>query len=277
MTEIIAEVANAHDGSLGLAHSYIDAAHRAGADTVKFQTHIAEAESTPSEPWRVPFSRQDASRYDYWKRIEFKEHEWQSLKVHAEAKGLKFLSSPFSVAAFELLQRIGCDRWKVASGEVNNTRLVHRIAATCQPVFLSTGLIAKKELDWLMMQIFAEETVTLMRCVSQYPTPPEVINTHTWDNGNYFAGWGVSDHSGTIFPSLLAAFYGAEAVEVHFVLTREMHGPDVSSSITTTELADLVRGVRFIERMGKETYEPSEDMRRIFMTRDEQGRKIGAA
>src|ERR687896_206026 len=73
---VIAEVAQAHDGSLGLAHAYIDAIADTGADAVKFQTHIAAAESTPAEGWRVQFSCQDATRYDYWKRTEFTEEQW---------------------------------------------------------------------------------------------------------------------------------------------------------------------------------------------------------
>src|SRR5438132_385645 len=96
---IVGEVAQAHDGSLGMAHAFIDAIANAGADAVKFQTHIAAAESTPAEPWRVKFSHQDATRYDYWKRMEFTEHQWRGLKQHADERKLIFLSSPFSIAA----------------------------------------------------------------------------------------------------------------------------------------------------------------------------------
>ena len=99
---IIGEVAQAHDGSLGMAHAFIEAIASAGADAVKFQTHIAAAESTPSEPWRVRFSQQDETRYDYWKRMEFTEPQWHELKRHAEQLGLLFLSSPFSIEAVEL-------------------------------------------------------------------------------------------------------------------------------------------------------------------------------
>src|ERR1700704_322832 len=113
---VVGEVAQAHDGSLGFAHAFIDAIAGAGADAVKFQTHIAAAESTPAEPWRVKFSPQDATRYDYWRRMEFSEEHWRGLKQHAEARGLVFLSSPFSGEAVELLERIGMVAWKVASG-----------------------------------------------------------------------------------------------------------------------------------------------------------------
>src|ERR671921_120261 len=94
---VIGEVAQTHDGSLGLAHAFVDAVADAGADAVKFQTHIAAAESTRGEPWRVKFSRQDATRFDYWRRMEFTEGQWRDLKGHADERGLLFLSSPFSM------------------------------------------------------------------------------------------------------------------------------------------------------------------------------------
>ena len=111
---VIGEVAQSHDGSLGLAHAFIDAIADAGADAVKFQTHIASAESTPAEPWRVKFSPQDATRYDYWKRMEFTPEGWAGLAAHAADRGLIFLSSPFSDEAVELLERIGMPAWKIA-------------------------------------------------------------------------------------------------------------------------------------------------------------------
>ena len=91
---IIAEVAQNHDGSLGMAHAHIDAAATAGADAIKFQTHIAEEESSSAEPWRTKFSYQDDTRMDYWRRMEFTPPQWQALKRHADELGLHFLSSP---------------------------------------------------------------------------------------------------------------------------------------------------------------------------------------
>ena len=115
---IVGEIAQAHDGSLGLAHAYIDAIARAGADAVKFQTHYADHESSADEPFRVKFSPQDATRYDYWKRLEFTPEQWIGLADHCRKKGLLFLSSPFSGYAIELLERCGVPAWKVASGEL---------------------------------------------------------------------------------------------------------------------------------------------------------------
>src|SRR6478735_7224173 len=137
---IVGEVAQAHDGSLGLAHAFIDAIAAAGADAVKFQTHIAAAESTPGEPFRVKFSKQDATRYDYWKRMEFTPEQWQGLRDHALEKGLVFLSSAFSLAAVDLLEVLGMPAWKVGSGEIGTLPMLEKMARTGKPVLLSNGL-----------------------------------------------------------------------------------------------------------------------------------------
>jgi len=144
---VVGEVAQAHDGSLGFAHAFIDAIASAGADAVKFQTHIASAESTLAEPWRVRFSSQDATRYDYWKRMEFSEVAWHGLKKHAEERNLWFLSSPFSLEAIELLERVGVAAWKVASGETSNLPFLERLTRDGRPVLLSTGMSSTEEID----------------------------------------------------------------------------------------------------------------------------------
>jgi N-acetylneuraminate synthase len=249
---IIGEVAQAHDGSLGMAHAFIDAIAAAGADAVKFQTHLAAAESTPSEPWRVPFSPQDASRYDYWRRMEFTEDQWAGLKRHADERGLLFLSSPFSSAAMDLLERVGVAAWKVASGETSNAPMLERMARSGLPVLVSSGLSDLDELDAAVALLRAHgATPTVLQCTSAYPCPPEKIglNLIPFYRERYGCPVGLSDHSGTVYPGLAAATMGIAALEVHVTFSREMFGPDVAASITTVELAELVRGVRFIEAM----------------------------
>lgn len=249
---IVAEVAQAHDGSLGMAHAFIDAVARAGADAVKFQTHLAAAESSPSEPWRVKFSYQDATRYDYWKRMEFTEAQWMGLREHAVEKGLKFLSSPFSVEAVELLKRVGVAAWKIASGEFNNTPMLDCILETRLPILLSTGMSRVAEIEAAVTRIrHKAPALTLMQCTSEYPCPPEKVGINLLQvfRRRFGCGVGLSDHSGTIYPGLAAVTLGIEALEVHVTLSREMFGPDVKASITTTELRQLSDGVRFIERM----------------------------
>ena len=249
---IVAEVAQAHDGSLGMAHAYIDAIADAGADAVKFQTHIAAAESTPQEPWRIKFSQQDATRYDYWQRMEFAEAQWLGLKDHADERGLIFLSSPFSVEAVDLLSRIGVAAWKVPSGETANTPMLDKMITTGLPVILSTGMSTLDEIDGAVDCIKdGGVSLVVLQCTTAYPCPPEKIgvNLISFFRERYGGSVGLSDHSGTIYPGLAAVVCGIQMLEVHVTFSREMFGPDVSASITTAELKQLVEGVRFIEKM----------------------------
>jgi N-acetylneuraminate synthase len=249
---VIGEVALTHDGSLGLAHAFIDAIAAAGGDAVKFQTHIAGAESTPAEPFRVKFSHQDATRYDYWKRMEFTEEQWRGLAQHCRDRGVLFLSSPFSVEAVDLLQRIGQPLWKIASGETSNARLLDRVLDTGAPVLLSTGMSPIAEIDAAVARVQRRGvSAGVFQCTTAYPCPPEKIglNLIPYYRERYGCWVGLSDHSATIYPGLAGATLGMDLLELHVTLSREMFGPDVVASVTTAELRQLVDGIRFIERM----------------------------
>jgi N-acetylneuraminate synthase len=249
---IIGEVGQAHDGSLGMAHAFIDSIANAGADAVKFQTHIAAAESTPGEPWRVKFSLQDATRFEYWRRMEFTEEQWRGLKEHADERELIFLSSPFSLEAVELLNRVGVVAWKVPSGELNNIIMLEKIIATGLPILLSTGMSSLGEIDTVVEMIKARRVpLMVLQCTTKYPCPPEKtgINLIPFFRQRYHCAVGFSDHSGSIYPGLAAATMGIDVLEVHVTLSREMYGPDVAASLTTYELRKLIEGVRFIEKM----------------------------
>jgi len=247
---VIAEVAQAHDGSLGTAHAFVDAAANAGANAIKFQTHIAAAESTRDETWRVNFSYQDASRYDYWKRMEFTEEQWQGLKRHADDRGILFLSSPFSLEAVALLERVGVAAWKIASGEVFEDSFVEYLARTNSPLLISTGMSGWEEIDRVVEIARANSAeFVLLQCTTQYPCPPQNwgLNLLEEYRHRYRCPVGLSDHSGTIFPGVLAAWQGAAVVEVHLTLSEQAFGPDVAASLTCEELRELVRGVRAAE------------------------------
>jgi N,N'-diacetyllegionaminate synthase len=249
---VIAEVAQAHDGSLNFAHSFIDAAAAAGADAIKFQTHIAAEESSAAEQWRVPFSKQDASRYDYWKRMEFTPDQWRGLKLHADEKNLVFLSSPFSLAAVELLHSLGMQAWKIASGEVRNELLLERLLRTKLPVLLSSGMSSWAELTESVSKVRAAGApLMVMQCTSAYPCPPERVGLNLLNEyrERFKCAVGLSDHSGTIWPSLAAATLGASAVEVHVTWDRSMFGPDAVASVTFTELRQMVEGLKYTEKM----------------------------
>jgi len=248
---VVAEVAQAHDGSLGTAHAFIDAAADAGADAVKFQTHIAAAESSPGEPFRVKFSRQDANRYDYWRRMEFSEEQWAGLASHAAERDILFMSSPFSLAAVELLERLDVPGWKIGAGETSNVPMLNRLAATRKPVLLSSGMSGWAELDKAVATLREGGTpVGVYQCTTAYPCPPERLGLNVLAElrARYGCPVGLSDHSGTVFAGLAAATLGANMLEVHITLSRRAFGPDVPASVTVEELAELVRGVRFVER-----------------------------
>ena len=241
-TFLIAEVAQAHDGSLGLAHSFIDAAAAAGADAIKFQTHIADAESTPGEPFRVKFSYVDATRFDYWRRMEFSPEQWAGLAAHARERGLVFLSTPFSLQAVELLERLAMPAWKIGSGEVTNRLLLERCAGSGRPVLLSSGMSTWAELDEAVALIRGRGApAAVLQCTSEYPTPLSRVGVNLLQayRLRYGVPVGLSDHSATVHPSLYALAHGAALIEVHVAFDRAMFGPDSRASLTFAEFASL--------------------------------------
>jgi len=247
---IIAEVGQAHEGSLGIAHSYIDALAETGVQAVKFQTHIADAESSKQEPFRVNFSYEDKTRFDYWKRMEFTVDQWIGLKKHCEDKGMEFLSSPFSCAAVDLLENIGVTRYKIGSGEVNNLLLVKKIINTGKPIILSSGMSSFAELDRTVNFIKQHSNdLTILQCTSEYPVFAESVGLNVLEElkNRYGVPVGLSDHSGNIYASLAATSLGADVLEFHIVFDKRLFGPDSKSSLTIEETKSLVQGVNFIK------------------------------
>jgi len=246
----MAEIGQAHEGSLGILHSYIDALATTGVDAIKFQTHIAEAESSEHEPFRVKFSYEDATRYDYWKRMSFTLEQWKGIKSHCDEVGLEFVSSPFSNAAVDLLEEAGVGRYKIGSGEVNNLLMLEKIAKTRKPVILSSGMSSFAELD-VSVDFLQKRNidVSVLQCTTAYPTKPEEwgLNVIGELKARYDLPTGFSDHSGDIFACLAAVAKGAEILEFHAVFDKRMFGPDTKASLTIDEIKKLVEGVRAIE------------------------------
>ena len=274
--EIIAEVGQAHDGSLGILHSFIDAVALTGVDTIKFQTHIAEAESSKYENFRVKFSYVDATRYDYWKRMELTTGQWKELKQHCEAVGLNFLSSPFSIAAVDLLEEIGVKAYKVSSGDVDNLLLLERIGKTGKPVILSSGMSSYKEIEAAVQHLTNYDIdVSILQCTTQYPTSPESIglNVITELKEKFNLPVGLSDHSGSIYASIAATALGAEIIEVHVAFDKLMFGPDSKSSLTISELTDLVVGVKSIKTALKNPVDKN-DLSRFIHLRSTFGKAL---
>jgi N-acetylneuraminate synthase len=247
---IIAEVGLNHDGSLGNALALIDAAAECGADVVKFQTHLAEAETLPSAPSPPYFASEP--RYEYFKRTAFALDQWNALKGHAEARGLRFLSSVFSVEAVDVLERLGVESYKIPSGEVTNLPLIEHVAKTGKPIYLSSGMNNWAELDAAVGTIRRHHSrLWILQCTSAYPCPYEQVglNVILEMQQRYRLPIGLSDHTMTNYAAFAAVALGATVVEKHLTFSRRMYGSDAKHSLEPLEFAELVHGIRAVETM----------------------------
>jgi len=270
---ILAEIGQAHDGSVGILHSYIDALAPTGVDAVKFQTHIAAAESSEHEKFRTPFSYVDKTRFDYWKRMELSVEQWKEIKDHCHKVGLQFISSPFSCKAVDVLEKAGVDAYKVGSGEVNNHLLLQKIADTRKPVILSSGMSTTEDLD-KAIALFSSQNinVSVLQCTTAYPTKPEQWNLHIIKTlkSRYKITTGYSDHSGDVIACMAATALAAEILEFHVVFDKRMFGPDAKASLTIDEVTWLVKGVKQIrsslkvESTKDELAEQVTDLKKLF-------------
>jgi N,N'-diacetyllegionaminate synthase len=246
---IIAEIGQAHEGSLGILYSYMDALATTGVDAIKFQMHIAEAESSEHEPFRVQFSLEDKTRFDYWKRMGFTLEQWKGIKHHCDEVGLDFICSPFSNLAVDWLEELGVEQYKIGSGEVNNFLILEKIARTGKPVILSSGMSSFEELD-KTVAFLKERGVdfSILQCTTAYPTQPENygLNVIQELQKRYQVPVGFSDHSAKIETCIAATALGVSILEFHVVFDRQLFGPDSKSSLTISETKNLVLAVRTI-------------------------------
>lgn len=232
--KIIAELATKHDGSLGVAMAMIRAVADAGAWGVKMQKHDADHESTPDEvlpPGPYPF-QQDRTRQDYWRRVTFTREQYCELIKYAHSLDLCFGLSVFCSQAID--ESLDVDWWKVPSGEWDNSALRRAIERTGKQIHCSYGM-AHAATNY--------SGVSDYLCVSTYPSRAEQIEID--------ADYSLSDHSGTIWPGIIAAYVGCHYLEVHVCLDRRQYGFDLDVSLTMDQLKQLVKGVAFVERIGK--------------------------
>jgi N-acetylneuraminate synthase len=243
---IIAEIGNNHDGSIRQAERLIEAAAESGADAVKFQTHIASAEMLPSTPTPPHF---DEPRYAFVKRMELSRDDHVRLKRLSEERGLLFFSSPFSIPAVDLLEEVGVELYKVASGEVTNPPLLERVAETGRPVLLSTGMSGLDEVAAAVAILRDRVPLVLLQCTSLYPCPPEKVDLRAMGQlaAEFGLPVGLSDHTAGIVTSIAAAALGAVCIEKHFTLSNRLYGPDHHVSLEPRELRALVDAVREVE------------------------------
>ena len=245
----IAEIGQAHEGSLGILYSYIDALVATGVHGVKFQMHIAEAESSKHEPFRVKFSYEDETRFDYWNRMEFTLEQWKAIKQHCDAVGLDFICSPFSNLAVDWLEEVGVKYYKIGSGEVTNLLLLGKIAQTGKPIILSSGMSSYLELDTTVAFLREKGVIfSILQCTTSYPTQPEQYGFNVIQElkSRYQVPVGFSDHSAKVATNIAAVALGAEILEFHVVFDRRLFGPDAKSSLTIDEIKQLVEDCNMV-------------------------------
>lgn len=262
--EQIAEIGQAHDGSLGMAHSYIESLKGTEITSIKFQMHIAEAESSDLEKFRVNFSFEDKTRFDYWKRMEFTEDQWIGLKNHCEDLGFEFLVSPFSIAALNLIDKLKVKRIKIGSGETLNYLLIDQIKKRGMDIILSTGMDSIDDIRQNISNI-SYDNLSLLHCTTAYPTTKENYFLNRIRELKHLFGdlypVGFSDHSGD--PLVLAAGvgYGAEILEYHIVFDKNSFGPDSTSSIEVRDIAKVASSLKNIYESQSFQYSQSEEMK----------------
>ncbi len=268
----IAEIGQAHNGSIEVLHKYIDAVAKTGVDAIKFQTHIADAESSIHEPFRVKFSDQDKTRFDYWKRMEFTVSDWITIGKHCKEVGLIFISSPFSNAAVDVLEQAKVEQYKIGSGEVTNFLLLKKVIDTGKPIIISSGMSSLEELNETVTFLNHHKAdFSILQCTTSYPTAPKNygLNVINQLKELYNVPVGFSDHSAKIATNIAAVAIGAEIIEFHVVFDRDEFGPDVSSSLTIKETSELIKGVRDISEALKNPVDKKDnsaftDLKQIF-------------
>lgn len=246
---VIAEIGINHEGSLEKAKQMIDDAFRAGAECVKFQSHVVEDEMVPLAKKIVP-GHTTESIWDIMVRCAFSEEQERELKQYVEGKGMIYLCTPFSRAAADRLERMGVAAYKIGSGECNNYPLVEHIASFGKPILMSTGM---NSIDSIRpsVEIFRKYRVpfALFHCTSMYPTPYAKVRLRAiGDLQNAFpdAVVGLSDHSLGNYTCLGAVVLGAAVLEKHFTSDKKWPGPDIAISIDPRELHELIVGSRAV-------------------------------
>jgi N-acetylneuraminate synthase len=253
---VIAEIGINHGGSLKVAIEMVNAAIDAGAEMIKHQTHIVEDEMSEEAKKVIP-GHTEESIFEIMDSCALSEEEEAQLKEHVKSCGAIFISTPFSRAAADRLNRFNVPAFKIGSGECNNYPLVKHIASFGKPVILSTGMNTIDSVK-ITVDILRSASVpfALLHCTNVYPTPPELVRLGAMTQlQQAFPDTivGLSDHTTSNYTCLGAVALGASILERHFTDSMDRPGPDISCSMDPEALADLIKGanVNFAARGGE--------------------------
>lgn len=251
---IIAEAGVNHNGDLNLAKDMVKEAKRAGCDCIKFQTYHTEnlvTSDAPKAEYQVQNTGNGKSQYDMLKNLELTPENFYELSLICQKEEIDFMSTPFDLDSVDVLSHLLVKAYKVSSGDLTNKMLLEYIALKDRPIILSTGMATIEEIKeavaWIENK--GNKKISLLHCTSNYPAPFRDVNMKAMvtmaEQFPYPVGY--SDHTKGIEISIMAVAMGAQIIEKHFTLSRELKGPDHNASLEPDEMKDLVNAIRNVE------------------------------
>ncbi len=263
---IIAEAGVNHNGSLEMALQLVDKAVEIGADCVKFQTFRAEQIVTASSPkanYQLEVTDKQESQFDMLKKLELDREAFRTIKAHCDKKGIRFLSTPYNPEDADLLNDIGVDAFKIASGQLVETPFLKYVAKFGKQMIISTGMANMDEVRDAVAAIHStgNKNLIVLQCNTDYPSKIEDTNIRAMLTMRDELGVrvGYSDHVPNNYACYAAVALGAEVIEKHFTLDNNLPGPDHSSSLEPEAFRELITGVRSVEKcLGDGVKRPSQ-------------------
>tara|TARA_B100002003_G_scaffold232548_1_gene244493 strand:+ start:986 stop:1996 length:1011 start_codon:yes stop_codon:yes gene_type:complete len=254
---IIAEAGVNHNGNIEIAKKLVDVAVEAGSNAVKFQTFKAEemiSKYAKKAEYQYRVTDENETQFEMVKRLELDINAHKELINYCKEKDILFLSTPFDIESIELLYELGVQIFKIPSGEITNLPYLRKIANLNRNIIISTGMADLEEirnaLDILLESGTPKDSITVLHCNSEYPTPFEDVNLLAMNTIKeaFNVNVGYSDHTIGIEVSIAAVVLGASVIEKHFTLNRNMEGPDHKASLEPHELKAMVKAIRNIEK-----------------------------
>lgn len=251
---IIAEAGVNHNGDINNAKKLIDVAARAGADAVKFQTFKAEnivCKNAEKAEYQKSTTGTEENQFSMLKKLELTEEMHQELQAYCLEKNIMFLSTPFDLESIDYLDKEGIKIMKIPSGEITNYPYLIKMAKTCKPIIVSTGMAELNEVEEAVtiLRDNGAKDITVLHCNTEYPTPYADVNLKAMltlkDKLDLKVGY--SDHTMGIEVPIAAVAMGATVIEKHFTLDKNMDGPDHTASLEPEELEAMIRAIRNIE------------------------------
>lgn len=272
---IIAEMSANHAGKIENAFRIIEEAAKAGADCVKIQTYTADTLTIDctDEPYILKGGLWDGYNYYQLYREAYTPWEWQkALKDKCEEVGVDFLSTPFDRTAVDFLESLEVEFYKIASFELVDIPLIEYVAGKGKPIVMSCGMGSIDEIEEALAACKRQgnENIVLLKCCSQYPAQYEDMNLSVIPDmkGRFGMPVGLSDHSLGSLASVVAVSMGAQVIEKHVCLSREIENPDAGFSMEIDEFARMIQDIRDACIMkGRPTYELTEQEKNGLATR----------